>query len=82
MDWSLDPPCSIQEMGPLEFAAALVPEPTYPAWRLHFKLIPVMNTDQVLSGYRVEASRINLSPAVYQEQVNSLGADNVDDQPE
>ena len=63
-----------QEMGPLELAADLVPQPPYPVWRLHLALHPVMNADEVLSGYQVEVSRINLSPRLYQQLVNNFGA--------
>ncbi|MCB1621573.1 MAG: hypothetical protein KDI44_12655, partial [Thiothrix sp.] len=67
-----------QEMGPLELASDLLPQPAYPVWRLHFALYPVMNADAVLSGYQVEASRINLSPRLYQQIVDSFGAGVVD----
>lgn len=62
-----------KELGPLQFAAYQVPLPDYPAWRLYLALYPTLDTDGVLSGYRVEAQRINVSPLVYEQVVKAYG---------
>lgn len=65
------------ELGPLQFAARQLPLPSYPTWRLSFALYPVLK-GQVLSGYQVEAERVNLSPLLYKEVVAEYGKENAD----
>lgn len=79
---TLDEPAVLyyQQMGPLEYATHALPPPTYPAWRIHYTLHPTMDEkdNTVLSGYQVNADRINLSQLVYQEIVSAYGKDAAD----
>lgn len=66
-----------KELGPLQFAARQLPLPSYPTWRLNFAMQAVLK-DQVLSGYTVEAERVNLSPLLYQSVVEEYGKENAE----
>lgn len=66
-----------KELGPLQLAARQLPLPSYPTWRLNFAMQAVLK-DQVLSGYNVEAERVNLSPLLYKELVEEYGKENAD----
>jgi hypothetical protein len=66
-----------KELGPLQFAARQLPTPSYPTLRVNFALNAVLK-DQVLSGYKVEVERVNLSPLLYKDVVEEYGKENAD----
>ncbi len=67
-----------QTMGPLEYAARLGGLPATSAWRVRLRLYPQDTGEPDGFTYQVKLDHYNLSPALYQEVVNSYGVENTD----
>lgn len=67
-----------QTMGPLEYAARLGGVPDHPVWQARLSLHPQDTGEPDGFTYRVKLDHYNFSSLVYQELVNSYGAENVD----